>query len=166
MSYRTILAIAAASVASSTIAFAQPVVEFCYDDNADIYSRGSTCHCPANHRKVRSELSPFYPNITTVGFDCVRNPAVQPKSAQQKSACVTPPAGQVKRQSPTRACVTATNTNGDQRCVYSFTYYLSDRASAQEGGNVGPGKSEERCSLRMNVDVRFGRWTLVGGSAR
>lgn len=92
-------------------------------------------------------------------LEACSNVGPQELPAQQQPKCTTPP-------SPTTSpCFLAINTNSDSRCVYSFTYRVAGR-KLQNGGNVNPGNSEERCALVPGEDIRFEKWTKSGANAK
>lgn len=92
--------------------------------------------------------------------------AQTPPTTTQPPNCTTPPKPGAVRIDPTYMCFTARNTNTDSRCVYSFTYRLSNRPNPQDGGNVPAGGSQERCSQQRGVNISFETWTRIQPSGR
>jgi len=90
---------------------------------------------------------------------CTTGSVQSPRSSP--ATCKTPDGPAVKRTNPTTECFKAFNPNTDERCLYSFTYRLSNSGKSQVGGSVEAGSSSERCSLTQGVNIVFERWTRV-----
>ncbi len=77
--------------------------------------------------------------------------------------CATPPTGHAMQQG-NQQCITATNTNSNPKCKYSFSY-ISSISGRLGGPLVNAGRTDVSVCARPGETLRFDRWHQASPSA-